>query len=138
MRVTLCIFTLLAAVAFAQDTGQAPPQKANDRLPEMKTQNYSGTLVDASCVAAPGKSDADRSATSDQGQACKVSSTTSQFALKTSDGKTLQFDAVGNQRAQDAIKSSKSWTRDSDAGKPIHAKVSGVLSGDKLTVMSVH
>lgn len=80
---------------------------------------------------------ADRSASPDQAQSCPVSANTSQFGLKMNDGRTVRFDSVGNQRAQEALKNKKKWTTASTSGKPIHAKVSGVLSGDKLTVMSI-
>jgi len=168
---------LLAAVAFAQDPvpqAAAPPKPetkaaaagTQDRqaLPEMKTQNYSGTLADATCGAAgaatpaaasPAASDpaaasgaaekpkttagdANRATTSGQGQACSVSASTSQFALKLKDGQVVKFDDVGNQRALEALKSKKKWTDGAAAQKPIHASASGVLNGDRLTVVSIN
>jgi len=54
------------------------------------------------------------------------------------DGKTVRFDLVGNQRAQDALKNDKKWTKDLSANKEIRVKVGGVLSGDKLIVASIH
>ncbi len=82
------------------------------------------------------KGEANRGA-SDQGQSCAVSSSTSQFALKTKDGRTLRFDEVGNERAQQVIKDKKKWNEAASSGKPIHAKVSGVMNGDQVTVMSI-
>ena len=58
--------------------------------------------------------------------------------MKLDDGKTVRFDLVGNQRAQDALKNDKRWSKDLSANKPIHATVSGVLNGDKLIVSSIH
>jgi hypothetical protein len=58
--------------------------------------------------------------------------------MKLNDGRTVKFDLVGNQRAQDALKNDKRWSKDLQAGKPIHATVSGALSGDKLIVSSIH
>jgi len=58
--------------------------------------------------------------------------------MKLDDGKTVRFDLVGNQRAQDALKNDKRWNKDLSANKPIHAKVSGVLNGDKLIVSSIY
>jgi len=124
---------------------------ASDRPEEMKTQTYSGTLMPASCGgmsstpaaastsadrAAPSAS-ADRSAPSGDSQSCAVSATTSQFALKLKDGKTVKFDDVGNLRAQEAFKAHKKWNDNATASKPVHVKASGILNGDQLTVVSI-
>ena len=131
--------------------------QGSDRLPEMKTQSYSGTLMDASCAgssstatapatasatdssaaSAASSSSADRSAGSASNQGCSVSASTTQFAIKTKDGTTMRFDDVGNSRTQDALKTRKKWSESASASKPIHVKASGVLNGDKLTVMSI-
>jgi hypothetical protein len=191
MKATLCIVALplLAFVALAQDpppptqpttpakqdpkaktatptqdTQKQDMQKQDSGRPdEMKTQSYSGTLMDASCAgsgaattantpksdtaAASGAADksADKSkatgdanrAATDQGQACSVSSSTAQFALKLKDGRVVKLDDVGNQRAQETLKNKKKWSEDAAANKPIHASVSGVLSDDRLLVMSI-
>jgi len=158
-------------------TTQPTPEKSPGST-EVKTQNYKGTLVDATCAgsggspsakaqtgsataetnAATNSASADRtskdrassdstasadtgkskSSGGDQGQACSASSSTTQFALKTKEGRTLAFDEVGNQRAQQTLKEKKKWSEASSAGKPIQAKVSGVVEGDKLTVMSIN
>ncbi len=137
---------VLAVVALAQDTPPAQTAKKDtksaDTLQEMKTQTYSGTLMDASCAgtsaAAPAStSSADRAAGSSGGQSCNVSSSTSQFAMKTKDGKTMNFDDVGNARVQEAMKTHKKWSDSASSSKPIRVKASGVLNGDKLTVLSV-
>jgi len=142
----------------AQPTDKTSGQSA-DRLPEMKTQSYSGTLVDASCAGAgsgsaataptsstkPAPNSADRSVpstaerTSGSGssQSCTLSASATQFALQMKDGQTVRFDDVGNTRAQEAIKNKKKWSEAIAANKPLRVKISAVLSGDKLTVMSV-
>lgn len=164
---------LLAALGFAQDT--QPPQsqqptvpsapamvdkttkdKSNDkdktagqpsgvRAEEMKTQNYSGFLTDASCAAsnsvpptpAPSASTGSSAASADN-QSCSVSASTTQFALKLKDGKTVKFDDVGNLRAQEAFKTHKKWSDAASASKPVRVSVGGVLNGDQMTVMSIN
>jgi hypothetical protein len=79
-------------------------------------------------------SSADRAAGS---QTCSVSSNTNMFALKMDDGRTLRFDTVGNQRAQDELKAGKKWSKAMDSGKPVKVKVNGAISGDKLIVSSI-
>ena len=54
------------------------------------------------------------------------------------DGRTLRLDMVGNQRVQDELKNNKKWSDAASSGKPIHAKVSGAISGEKLVVSSIH
>jgi hypothetical protein len=169
---------VLSVFAFAQDTppvqptGSAPStsakssQAASDKTAgqtsgttsspqEMKTQTYSGTLMDVSCAgsgsapastsstsstgsATAASSSADRSTGSGANQSCGVSASTTQFALKTKDGNTVRFDDVGNARAQEAIKTHKKWSESATASKPIHVKASGVLNADVLTVVSVN
>ncbi|HXI39374.1 MAG TPA: hypothetical protein VNH83_05325 [Bryobacteraceae bacterium] len=70
-----------------------------------------------------------------QVQACSVSSSTTAFALKTKDGQVLKFDDVGNNRAAEELKTK--WAQNLSAGKPIHAKVSGMVNGETVTVTSI-
>jgi hypothetical protein len=170
---------VLSIFAFAQDTppvqqptgsapstaaksSQAPSDKTagqtastTSSLPEMKTQIYSGTLMDVSCAgsgSAPAatsstsstasststSSSADRSTGSNASQSCGVSTSTTQFALKMKDGNTVKFDDVGNARVQEAMKTRKKWSESASASKPIRVKASGVLNSDTLTVVSVN
>ena len=173
MPMRLPIYTvalpILAAVAFAQDTppvqpkqpteSAAPSRAASDHPPELKTQTYSGTLMDASCAgsgstaatsssgtASQGSSaastaatsSADRSAGSGSSQSCAVAASSTQFALKMKDGNTVRFDDVGNVRVQEAMKTNKKWSDSASASKPISVKASGVLNGDKLMVLSIN
>jgi hypothetical protein len=70
-----------------------------------------------------------------QAQGCSVTNSTSAFALKTKEGQTLKFDGVGNTRAAEELK--VKWSKELSAGKPIHAKVTGSINGDTVTVTSV-
>lgn len=154
MPLRLTIYTVvmpvLAAVAFAQDTPPAQPKQpatsaapskaASDRPQEVKTQTYSGTLIDASCA---GSSSSDTSKTSTAAgsgstPSCTVATSTTQFAMKTKDGNTMRFDDVGNTRVQEAMKTHKKWSDSASANKEIHVKASGVLNGDKLTLVAIN
>jgi hypothetical protein len=158
---TLAI-VLSAGMAFAQDTPPAQPQqpkepatatkaanKAKDadktagqaataRAEEMKTQNYSGTLTDATCAGSSSTASADRAAGSAASPSCTVSASTTQFALTMKDGKVVKFDDVGNLRAQEAFKSHKKWNDAATAGKPVRVKTGGILNGDLITVTSIN
>jgi hypothetical protein len=124
---------------------------------EMKTSTYKGVLVDLACSSgksasagampvqpsdpskapASGQSNsADRSA-GDPGPSCAVSANSSELGMRLEEGKTVRFDLVGNQRAQNALKDDKRWSKDMSANKPIRVKASGVLNGDKLIVTSI-
>jgi hypothetical protein len=166
MKLRVCIAAIaLSLAAFAQDEKVAKPdtQPAQDNKTmqdsktaappaagapaEMKTQTYKGILVDTSCSApaaaasstssnAPSNSSqasADRTA----GQGCTLSATSSQLGLKMKDGRTVPFDLVGNQRAQDGLKNKKKWTEAASAGKEIRVTVKGALNGDKSIVSSI-
>ena len=118
-------------------------------------QQWHGTLVDASCAGSSNAKAADAAGAPttqavDTGRpekkhaksespapGCAVTSSTSAFALQTVGGQVLKFDSVGNIRAAEMLKSKANWTKDLSAGKPIHSKVSGTLSGETITVTSL-
>jgi cytoskeletal protein RodZ len=99
---------------------------------ELKAQTYNGILVDAVCAThrvtavSPGLLD----------DLCDVSATTALFALRLQDGRILRFDSVGNERVRNANRRNK-WVATASSGKPVHAKVSGAVLGDKLIVVSI-
>lgn len=136
------------------DTQSEKKQSASSAPAEMKTQGMKGLLVDMSCAAGSanaatppsstanaaeksGKANSANRSASDSGSSCPATANSTELGMKTDDGKILRFDLVGNQRAQDALKNNKRWSKDLSAGKPIHAKVYGVMSGDKLIVSSI-
>ena len=79
-------------------------------------QTYTGIVVDAVC-------------------ACAVSPATALFALRLPDGRTLPFDSIGNDRVR---KRKNKWVGAASSGKPVQAKVSGAVLGDKLLVVSIN
>jgi cytoskeletal protein RodZ len=87
-------------------------------------------------TADTGKAKRDHPAAADQ--ACTPSASSAAFALKLEDGRVVKFDSVGNMRAQEAFKNKKKWQEMASSGKPIHVKASGMMSDDKLVVMSVN
>lgn len=119
---------------------------------EMKTMTYKGVLVDMSCAGSSASTSTSTSATADRSASpststsspssdssnCAVTANSQNLGMKLDNGQTVRFDLVGNQRAQDELKNNKRWNKDVTAGKPVHAKVSGVLNGDKLIVASIH
>ncbi len=102
------------------------------------TPSNPGTPATPGSETRPASNTANRSASDTASGSCGVSSSTSQFAMKLEDGRTLAFDMVGNERAKEQIQKSKKWTEYASSGKPINAKVSGVISGEKLVVSSIH
>jgi len=144
-----------------QTSGKTAAAQSTSNTSEVRT--YKGELVDASCAAAgvtatasaaksPSQSAADRSTSAEQSAAksgeasrsgessprCAVTSGTSAFGLRMKDGNTLRFDAVGNERAKEAIAAKKKWTDAISAGKPVQVAVSGSEATDRLTVISIH
>jgi hypothetical protein len=69
---------------------------------------------------------------------CPVTAGSQTLGLKMDNGQVVRFDLVGNQRAQDALKTNKGWNKNLTANKPLKVKVSGVMQGDKLIVSSIH
>jgi hypothetical protein len=107
-------------------------------------------LVAASCAGSSGETqaasskaakqpagEASRSTDASASQGCGLSGSVSEFALKTTDGRTLPFDLVGNERAQEALKANKKWESAASSGKPIQTKVHATEDGGKLTVISI-
>ena len=158
------MFTVGAALAQKPETGQTNTRSANaaatektGNASEVKTQTYKGTLVDAACggnassanrekasaqpAASTGKSEAakgDANRSANAGSSCSISSSSGEFALQTKDGRTLHFDAVGNERVKQELLNRKNWASASSAGKPIQATVNGTETGNSLLVLSIH
>jgi hypothetical protein len=147
----------------SKESTSAKTDEQTGNAAELRTQTYKGALVDASCAAGatnsttpPGQSTADRSSSSktsaetapnkkgeanrtgDSGQNCGVSASTSDFGLRMKDGHIMRFDAVGNERAKEAFAAKKKWSDTSAGGKALPVTVSGIESGDRLTVVSIH
>jgi hypothetical protein len=132
-----------AAPAATKPAAASAPASANAALPELKTQIYKGTLLDAACAGGGAQSSTPAAtnsspAATNPSQSCPVSANTKEFALKTNSGQTYRFDSVGNERAEQAVKNKKKWSDLASAGKPIQARVSANLSGDRLTVISIN
>lgn len=133
---------LLLGSAWAQkkDTPAATGSQAAS-TPELKTQTYKGSLMDAKCAGGGEGSGAQATSAKTGGESnpsCGVSTSTTEFALRTKDDRTLLFDAVGNERAQEALKGKKKWEQSASSGKPIQAKVSAAEVAGKLTVLSIN
>jgi hypothetical protein len=91
----------------------------------------------AGSTAASAANTANRSTGGDM-SSCPATANSSRLGLKMDDGKTVRFDLVGNQRAQDELKNNKGWSKTLSANKPLKVKISGVMQGDKLIVSSIH
>jgi hypothetical protein len=110
-----------------------PSNPATPATPGSETQSAANRQT----TPAP-EGTANRAASDSASGSCSVSASTSTFAMKLEDGRTLPLDMVGNDRAKEQIQKNKKWTEAASSGKPIHAKVSGVESGEKLVVSSIH
>jgi len=153
----------LSSVALAQTDTQQPAATTSKQAGasgsgSVAIQHWRGTLVDASCASGGGANAqaADESSTKSdspsvdsgrpekghkkdnaQSASCPVSTSTSAFALKTDSGPVMKLDMVGCARAAEGLKSKSGWAKGLNAGKPIRAKVSGVLNGDTITVTAI-
>ena len=89
--------------------------------------NWSGTLLDASCYEQ-----------SQKATGCDATGTTSSFAISAS-GKVFKLDAGGNQKAAAALKSRADHVADpaKPAAKQIMAKVEGTESAGTITATAV-
>ena len=141
--------TVTCGLACAQGGGHTTGTSA------VAIQQWHGTLVDAGCAGSSNAKTTDAAGAPatqavDSGRpqnghakaespaaGCALSSTTSAFALQAADGQVMKFDSIGNIRAAEMLKSKANWTKELSAGKPIHAKVSGTLSGETITVASL-
>ena len=149
---------LVCGLAFAQEDASKPSTPAGQAESSssakagnpslLAVQNWRGTLVDASCASGSGSGASQEKAGVDTGrpqkghknraaESCPVASSTSTFALRTDSGQVMKFDAIGNARAAETLKTKPGWTKDLSGGKPIRAKVSGMLNGDTITVTSI-
>jgi len=141
---------VLALFTYAQ-TDRSTQSTSGKMQSETRTENtistrkFKGILVDANCGATTSgasSGSADRSAgesgkdpgSMSRWQSCPVTTSTTEFGLVTSAGRMLRFDAVGNTRAAEAVKSHTKWTT---SGKAPKVKVYGVMMGDTLQVQEI-
>ena len=166
-RAILLAIPVMLGVAFAQSqsgaTGKAKGNSAQPNaakgaaagaVPEMKTTSFRGTLVDLGCGGSASAASAQSAGTgstaggapaatgtanrSASDASCPVTANSSQLGLKEEKtGQVVRFDLVGNQRAQDALKTNKNWSKNLTENKPIKVKINGVQQGDKLIVSSI-
>jgi hypothetical protein len=102
------------------------------------TTGQAGTTAGSSTAGGSMAAGASGTANRASGSDCPATASSTNLGLKMDDGKTVRFDLVGNQRAQDELKNNKGWNKNLTANKPLKVKVSGVLQGDKLIVSSIH
>jgi hypothetical protein len=123
----------------AQGSATAASGSSTTTAASTASQSAGTTAGSATTAASAGKSttDAANRSTGDA-SSCPATANSNQLGLKMDDGKTVRFDLVGNQRAQDELKNNKSWTKTLSANKPLKVKISGVMQGDKLIVSSIH
>jgi hypothetical protein len=114
------VFSLLGPPAAPPPATRETPPASETR--EMSIQTYTGMVVDAACATR---------ATDDR---CGVSRTTALFALRLPDGRILPFDSIGNDRVRNR---KNKWVATASSGKPVQAKVSGAVLGDRLIVVSI-
>jgi hypothetical protein len=138
--------------AQAGSTSGTPAAGMSGQPAEMKTTTYRGTLVDLACgsAAAPAAAPASAagqpesttaasgSANRSSGSECPATANSQTLGLKMDNGQTVRFDLVGNQRAQDALKTNKGWNKNLTENKPLKVKIHGVQMGDKLIVSSIN
>ena len=137
--VRLGLTTPSAAAELARKVAANPPIEQNENRLRLRSpldpDERRATTVNYEIRVPP---DARVIAASDSGASCPVSANSSEMGMTLDAGRTVRFDLVGNQRAQDALKNNKRWSKAISENKPIRAKVSGVLSGDKLIVSSIN
>jgi hypothetical protein len=84
-----------------------------------KSGPWTGTLVDAACIAATPQAK------------CDAQGNTSTFGLRTSDGKVYKFDREGDAKAQAAFQGRKSPSGE------LRAQVNGAMEGDTIRVQTL-
>ena len=91
-------------------------------------ESWTGSLVDASC------------ADQQKNAACAPTSSTTSYAVQ-ANGKTMKFDAAGNKKAADAMKSHESGAnRSKEPNAPpaaVVVTVTGTAEGDTVKVETV-
>jgi hypothetical protein len=99
-------------------------------------ENWTGKLVDASCMDKNVPPTAtDSKAHEKAAETCKATSSTTSFAIMTSDGKVYKFDSAGNTKAAGEFKNA---TLKPDKDGDVHVNVSGSLEGaDNVKVEAI-
>jgi hypothetical protein len=103
-------------------------------------EDWTGRLVDATCHSTQQSQNPNQNQPNSQKETCDATSTTSMFALDVS-GKIYKFDAAGNTKAAEALKSHADRSADPNQQQmkgATTARVSGTMDGDTLRVDSIN
>ena len=111
-----------------------------------RTNTWNGVLVDAGCMSK--HSENKETTTTPEGSTttttrestyvdCPVSSSTTQYGLRTADGRFLRFDEPSSTKVIEIVKHNKTWTDEMNNHKPVNVRVVGTPNGDMIVVESV-
>jgi len=96
----------------------------------LAADTFSGSLIDASCLAKPNPTVA----------TCQPTSSTTAFALVDNSQKVYKLDEKGNAKAADALKNRADRSADPNAttkADPVTAKITGTMAGGVVTVETI-
>jgi hypothetical protein len=138
---TVTILSLCAGSAFAQDQVRTETRTT-------KT-TWNGVLVDAGCQTShterketTREENSQRTTQSEktvrETVECPVTTTTSTFGLRTSDGRYIRFDNPSNSRVIEIVKTNQSMNKYLNDRQPIQVRVVGTANGDVAVVESLN
>lgn len=107
--------------------------------------DLSGTLIDQGCYTThtqkkesnTSDSSSTTTTTSTVVTDCPMTTTSTSFGMYTSDGKYVRFDAAGNTRVIEMMKSNKDWRDYMNGKKAVSVHVVGTANGDVVVIKEI-
>jgi hypothetical protein len=122
----------------ARDRSTTYEQRTDESIAKTNvdpTRNPSDQTTDASANAgASSKMDHGKMTAKNMDDSCRISSTTTTFALRLKDGSIVRFDDASNAKIAQQL---QSGNRLKDKSKLFHTKVKGSMNGDVITIESI-
>ncbi len=121
-------------------------QQTTTRTETTTKTTWNGTLVDEACHTS--HSQTKETKTNEQGATrtettttsvteCPVTPTTTSFGFLTADGKYMHFDAPGNTKIVQIVKSNKNWGKEMNEHAPVKVSIVGTEKGDVVLLESI-
>ena len=107
--------------------------------------NMEGTLIDQGCYSTHSHSKETTSnpdsttttVTTKDSSNCPVTTSTTNFALLTPDGRTVRFDPESNTRVVEMMKSDQTFANDIHRHRPVKVRVVAMPNGDVMVIKDI-
>lgn len=140
---SIATFSLFVGCLCAQQSTQS--ESTTTTTTTNAPVNMEGTLIDQGCYTTHSHSKETTSnpdsttttVTTKDSSDCPVTTSTTNFALVTQDGRTVRFDPESNSRVVEMMKSDRTFANDLHSHRPVKVRVVAMPNGDVMVIKDI-